>query len=118
MKRANSFLELSGRIQELQNEVNCMNDSKDRNVEQAHERTRRLVVETNTENVPDSSQIRSVHESETFNVGDEVLRERKERSVADHDVSHRSRTTLIDNLFNEIHNKTKPTTRSVRRPRK
>ena len=25
----NTFLELSGRVQELQNEVNCMNDSKD-----------------------------------------------------------------------------------------
>ena len=25
----NTFLELSGRLQELQNEVNCMNDSKD-----------------------------------------------------------------------------------------
>ena len=30
----------------------------------------------------------------------------------------RSRTTLTDNLFNEIYNKTNPTTRSVRRPRK
>ena len=30
-------------------------DSKDPNVEQAHERTRRLAVGTNTENVPDSS---------------------------------------------------------------
>ena len=39
-------------------------------------------------NVSDSSQTRSAHESDTFNVGDEVLRERKERSVADHDVSH------------------------------
>ena len=44
--------------------------SKDPNVEKAHERTRRLVIETNTENVPDSSQTSSVHESETFNVGD------------------------------------------------
>ena len=34
-------------------------DRKDFNVEQAHERTRRLVIETNTENVPDSSQTRS-----------------------------------------------------------
>ena len=39
-------------------------DRKDFNVEQAHERTRRLVGVTNTENVPDSSQTRSVHESE------------------------------------------------------
>ena len=34
--------------------------------------------------------LRHVHESETFNVGDETLRERTERSVADHDVSHES----------------------------
>ena len=40
--------------------------------------------------VSDSSQTRSAHESETFNVGDETLRERTERSVADHDVSHES----------------------------
>ena len=32
--------------------------------------------------------------------------------------SRRSRTTLTDNLFNEIYNKPKLTTRSVRRPRK
>ena len=32
--------------------------------------------------------------------------------------SRRSRTTLTDNLFNEIYKNTKPTTRSVRRPRK
>ena len=41
-------------------------------------------------NVSDSSQTRSAHESETFNVEDE-LRERTEKeSVADHDVSHES----------------------------
>ena len=51
-------------------------DSEDPNVEKAHERTKRLVIETNTENAPDSSQTRSVHESETFNVGDKTLRER------------------------------------------
>ena len=45
-------------------------DRKDSNVEKAHARTRRLVCVTNTEHVPDSSQIRSVHESETFNDGD------------------------------------------------
>ena len=44
--------------------------TKDHHVEMAHERTRRLVVETNTENVPDDCQARSCHESETFNVGD------------------------------------------------
>ena len=60
-------------------------DSKDPNVGTAHERTRRLVVGTNTENVPDSSQTRSCHESETFNVGDKTLHERTERPVVDHD---------------------------------
>ena len=65
-------------------------DRKDLSVEKAHERTRRLVCVTNTENVPNSSQTRSAHESETFNVGDETLRKRTERSVADHDVSHES----------------------------
>ena len=53
------------------------------------ERMVRLVIETNTENVPDSSQTRSVHESETFKVGDKTLRERTERPVIDHDtLSH------------------------------
>ena len=51
-------------------------ESKDPNVEKAHERMRRLVVETNSENVPDSCQTRSCHESESFNVGDETLRDR------------------------------------------
>ena len=64
-------------------------DSKDSNVEKAHERTRRLVSVTNTENVPDSSQTSSVHESETCNVGDKTLRERTVRPVIDHDdLSH------------------------------
>ena len=60
-------------------------DSKDPNVGTAHEGTRRFVVGTNTENVPDSSQTRSCHESEKFNVGDKTLRERTERPVIDHD---------------------------------
>ena len=37
-------------------------DSKDPHVEMAHERTKRLVVETNTENVPDDCQTRSCRE--------------------------------------------------------
>ena len=61
-------------------------DSKGPNVEKAHERTRRLVIETNTENVPDSSHTRSFHESEIFNVVDKTLRERTERPVMDHDI--------------------------------
>ena len=35
--------------------------------------------------MPDSSQTRSVHESETFNVGDKALHERTVRPVIDHD---------------------------------
>ena len=39
--------------------------------------------------MPDSSQTRSVHESETFNIGDTTLRERTVRPVIDHDdLSH------------------------------
>ena len=41
-------------------------------------------------NVSDRSQTRSAHESQTFNVENEILRKRTERSVADHDVSHES----------------------------
>ena len=64
-------------------------DRHDPNVEQAHERTRRLVSVTSTENVSDSSQTRSAHESEAFNVGDKTLRERTVRPVIDHDdLSH------------------------------
>ena len=65
-------------------------DRKDFNVEQAHERTGRPVITHDVINVSNSSQTRSAHESETFNVGDETLRKRTERSVGDHDVSHES----------------------------
>ena len=65
-------------------------DRKDFNVEQAHERTGRPVNTHDVINVSDSSQTRSAHVSETFNVGDERLRERTDRSIADHDVSHES----------------------------
>ena len=60
-------------------------DSKDPKVGKAHERTWRLVIETNTENVPDGSQTRSFHESETSNVGDKTHRERTGRPFIDHD---------------------------------
>ena len=53
-------------------------------------RTGPLVNTHDVTNVTDSAQTRSAHESETFNVEDEILRERTERSVADHDVSHES----------------------------
>ena len=54
------------------------------------ERTGRLVITHDVIHVSDSSQTRSAHESETFNVEDEILRRRRERSVADHDLSHES----------------------------
>ena len=76
-------------------------DRKDFNVAQAHERTGRLVITHDVISVSDSSQTRSAHESETFNVEDETLRERTERSVTDHDENHgghglpNSRTTTF-----------------------
>ena len=69
-------------------------DSKDPHVEKAHERTRRLVVETNTENVPDDCQTRSCHESKTFNVGDKTLREGTGRPVVNHDETSHEKTML------------------------
>ena len=69
-------------------------DSKDPNVGLAHEGTRRLVVGTNTENLPDSSQTRSSHESETFNVGDETIHDRAEQPVVNRDESGHEQTML------------------------
>ena len=63
-------------------------DSKSPNVEQTHDRTGRPVATLNTAEVKDSSRVRSAHESDTFNVDDEVLRKRMEQSIADHDESH------------------------------
>ena len=65
-------------------------DRKDFNVEQAHERTGRLVITYDVIDVSDSSQTRSAHKSETFNVEDEVFHKRMGKSIADHDVSHES----------------------------
>ena len=69
-------------------------DSKDPNVGKAHDRTRRPVVETNTENVPDGCQTRSCHETETFNVGDETLRDRTGQPVVNCDESSHEQTML------------------------
>ena len=69
-------------------------DSKSLNVGKAHERTRRLVIETNTENVPDCCQTRSCHESIRFNVGDETLRDRTVQPVVNHDDSSHEQTML------------------------
>ena len=71
-------------------------DSKSLNVEMAHGRTGQLVVETNTENVPDGCQTRSCHESIRFNVGDETLRDRTGQNVVNHDDSSHEQTMLND----------------------
>ena len=65
-------------------------DRKDFNVEHAHERTVRPFITHDVINVSDGSQTRSAHGRETFNVEDEELRKRMEKSIADHDVSHES----------------------------
>ena len=65
-------------------------DRKSLNVEQTHERTVRPVATLNTAGAKDSSRARSSHQSDTFNVEDEVLRKRMENSIADHDESHES----------------------------
>ena len=65
-------------------------DSKSLNVEQTHDRTGRPVATLHTAEAQDSSRVRSAHESDTFNVDDEVLRKRMEKSSADHDESHES----------------------------
>ena len=44
--------------------------------------------------MPDSSQTRSCHESETFNAGDKTLRERTVRPVVDHDNLSHEQTML------------------------
>ena len=48
----------------------------------------RPVATLNTADAKDSSRVRSSHESDTFNVEDEVLSKRMEKSIADHDESH------------------------------
>ena len=69
-------------------------DRKSLNVEMAHDRTGQPVVETNTENVPDGCQTRSCHESVSFNVGDETIRDRTEQPVVNHDESSHEQTVL------------------------
>ena len=51
-------------------------DSKNFNVEQTHDRTGRLVATLHTAEAQDSSRVCCVHDSDTLNVDDEVLRKR------------------------------------------
>ena len=86
-----SSSERTGRL--VETEVLQTRSSEDRkclNVEQTHKRTVRLVATRNTADAKDSSRVRSLHESDTFNVEDEELRKRMEKSIADHDENHES----------------------------
>ena len=60
----------------------------------AHDRTGQPVVETHTGNAPDGSQTRSFHESTSFNVGDETLRDRTVHPVVNRDESSHEQTML------------------------
>ena len=66
-------------------ETRSSEDSESLNVEQTHDRTGRPVATLHTAEAQDSSRVRSAHESDTFNVDDEVLRKRMEKSIADRD---------------------------------
>ena len=82
----NSFHELGSSerterlVETYVNPTRSSEDRKDFNVEHTRQRTGRLVITHDVINVSDSSQTRCAHESETFNVGDEILRKRTERS--------------------------------------
>ena len=69
-------------------------DNKSLNVEMAHDRTEQPVVETHKENVPDGCQTRSCHESISFKVGDETIRDRTGQPVVTHDESSHEQTIL------------------------
>ena len=81
-------------------------DSKSLNVEQTHDRTKRLVATLDMTEVQNSSRVRSAHESDTFNVNDEVLHKRMENSIADHDEKHEPRMVNeadMDFRFQDYH---------------
>ena len=58
------------------------------------DRTGQPVVETHTENVTEGSQTRSCHESTSFNVGDETIRDRTGQLVVNRDESSHEQTML------------------------
>ena len=63
-------------------------DSTSLNVAQTHDRTGRPVATLHTPAAQNDSRVCSVHDSDTLNVDDEVLRQRMEESIAVLDVSH------------------------------
>ena len=75
----------TGRLVETEEiQTRSSEDSKSLNVEQAHDRTGRLV--TDTAAVQDESQV--FHEANTLSVDEEVLRERMEKSIGVHNENH------------------------------
>ena len=56
-------------------------DSKSLNVEQTHDRTERPVATPHTAEAQDDSRVFSIHDSDTLNVDDEVLRKRMENPL-------------------------------------
>ena len=109
-QKLGSYLEVSIRINQFLNpdhdrteqpvvetgrtQTRSSDDSKSLNVEMAHDRTVQPVVETNTENVPDCCQTRSCHESISFNVGDETIRDRTGQPVVNHDETSHEQTMV------------------------
>ena len=84
-----SILARSGRPGEKEvSQTRSSEDSKCLNVEQTHDRTGRPVATLYAVEAQDSSRVCSVHESDTLNVDDEVLRKRMEKSIAVHDENH------------------------------
>ena len=61
----------------------------------AHDKTEQPLLK-HTDNVPDGSQTRSCHESISFNVGDETIRDGTGQPVVNSDESSHEQTMLKD----------------------
>ena len=81
-------------VQTSRTQTRSSDGSKSLNVEMEHDRTRQPVVETHRKYVPEGSQTRSCHESISFNVGDEAIRDRTGQPVVNHDASSHEQTML------------------------
>ena len=89
----NPILERSGRLDNMQNGRNTSR-FQEININyfceevSSSERMERPVATLNTADSKNSSRVSSFHESDTFNVEDEELRKKLEKSMADHDDCH------------------------------
>ena len=91
----NSFCEelsSSDRTGQLETEVNRTRSSEDIKSPNVcwpdSWETGRVVDTLHTAEAQDRSRVRSAHDSDTFNIDDEVLRRRMQKSIADHDKNH------------------------------